>query len=396
MRIFLSAGEPSGDLHAANLAREIKKRYPDAEIVGFGGKHSEEAGVKLLYPLTDLAVMWFLQVFWKLPKFFELAKKADDYFRDHRPDAVVLIDYPGFHWALAKRAKARGIKVIYYVPPQLWAWAGWRVEKVRKWIDHVLCSLPFEPDWYKERGIEGATYVGHPYFDELDDRPLDCEFLDSMNKPDRPIVALLPGSRTQEVTRNFPVLLRSAVLVAKARPDVRFVVACLHEKHRLLAEKIAKSEGVSLDSLEFHAGRTPEIIRIAELAWAVSGSVSLELMNEALPTVVVYTIKKFDLFVAKRFMKTKFICLVNVIAGEAVMPEFLTDRDVSNEMAQYAIRWLNEPAERSQVAAKLARLRDEFARPGASIHAAERVISVVLEESRAGTKVKERSLTTSA
>ena len=376
MRFFISAGEPSGDLHAANLVRAIRERHPDAEIVGFGGDHFREAGATLLFPLTKLAVMWFGRVLLNLHKFIGLANQADDYFRDHRPDVLVLIDYPGFHWALAKRAKARGIPVVFYVPPQLWAWAGWRVEKVRKWVDRVLCSLPFEPDWYRERGIDYASYVGHPYFDELDDRPLDEAFLQDQKEKSGPLVALLPGSRTQELTRNFPVMLRAAARVAEARSDARFAVACLHEAHRKLATEIFESSGVPLDRLDIHCARTAELIRAADLSWSVSGSVGLELMNEALPTVVVYTIKPFDMFVARRFMKTKFISLVNLLAGEEVMPEYLTDRDVSAEMASHALRWLNDPMERSKASARLAELRGRVAVPGASRRAAEEILAM--------------------
>ncbi len=376
MRIFISAGEPSGDLHAANLARAILARRPDAEIVGFGGEHLKSTGARLLYPLTELAVMWFGRVLLNLRKFFKLADQADAYFRDEKPDVVVLIDYPGFHWALAKRAKARGIKVVYYVPPQLWAWAGWRVKKVQKWVDHVLCSLPFEPDWYHARNVPGATFVGHPYFDELSDRPLDSEFLRSHESLAGPLLAILPGSRTQELHRNFPVMLRAASRVAEARPDVRFSVACLHEKHQALALQMIRESGLSLPNLEVLCGKTPELIRLADVAWAVSGSVGLELMNEALPTVVVYTIKPFDLFVARRFMTTKFISLVNLLAGSEVMPEYLTDRDVSAEMSGHALRWLNDPNEREAASLRLAELRDRVAVPGASDRAADRVIEV--------------------
>ncbi len=376
MRIFISAGEPSGDLHAANLVRAIRERCPDAEIVGFGGDHSREAGVKLLFPLTDLAVMWIGRVLINLHTFIYWANQADRYFRDHKPDVVVLIDYPGFHWAIAKRAKARGIKVVYYVPPQLWAWAGWRVEKVRKWVDHVLCSLPFEPEWYRQRGIPNASYVGHPYFDELEDRPVDTDFIQTLETGGGPIVALLPGSRTQELTRNFPVMLQAAAHLAEKRPDVRFLVACLHEKHRALATEIAEQTPNLAGRLEIHAGRTPEIIRAARLAWTVSGSVSLELLSEALPSVVLYKIKPFDMFVAKRFMKTKYICLVNLLAGEELMPEFLTVHDVSADMANYALTWLSDEAEYDRIAMRLVALRANFAKPGATAHAADRVVAV--------------------
>ncbi len=152
MRIFISAGEPSGDLHAANLIGSLRRQYPDARFEGFGGERMTAAGAHLLYPLANLAVMWFLQVFLNIVTFIRLVFMADRHFRDHKPDAVVLVDYPGLHWWIAARAKARGIPVFYFVPPQIWAWAGWRVKKVRRSIDLVLCSLPFEPPWYHARG----------------------------------------------------------------------------------------------------------------------------------------------------------------------------------------------------------------------------------------------------
>src|SRR5262245_59940163 len=137
MQIFISTGEPSGDLHAANLIHALRKRIPSAAFVGFGGPNMEKAGARMLYPLVELAVMWFGRVLLNFHKFFWLLYRADQHFKNERPAAVILIDYPGFHWWVAWRAKVRGIPVFYYVPPQIWAWAGWRVKKVRKYVDHV-------------------------------------------------------------------------------------------------------------------------------------------------------------------------------------------------------------------------------------------------------------------
>ena len=378
MRIFISAGEPSGDLHGANLVASLRRRLPDAEFVGFGGPHMRAAGVRLLYPLTELAVMWFGRVLLNIRTFFRLADEADAYFRDERPDAVILIDYPGFHWALAKRAKTRGLTVHYYVPPQIWAWAGWRVEKVRKWVDHLYCSLPFEPAWYEARGIEGATYVGHPYFDELAERHVDTAIVDGLEAPGGPLVAILPGSRTQEVRRNLPVMLRAAAKLAAGRPGVRFAVACLHDRHKALASAILRQSGLDLPTLGLHSAQTPEIIRTANVAWAVSGSVGLELMVEALPTVVLYTVGRLDLIVSRRFIKSKYISLVNLLADDAVMPEYLADRDVSTELAGWAETWLGDPAVRAAASARLAELRGRVAVPGASDRAAGRIAGTLI------------------
>src|SRR5438552_3940444 len=176
MRIFLSAGEPSGDLHGANLIRTLQRLDPSVNCVGFGGERMHEAGCQLLYPLSRLAVMWFLRVLANGHVFLSLLSRADRFFQRHRPDAVVLIDYPGFNWWLARRAHFHGIPVFYFVPPQLWGWAGWRIRKMQRWVDEVLCTLPFEESWYRERGVR-AHYIGHPYFDELSQQQLDAEFL---------------------------------------------------------------------------------------------------------------------------------------------------------------------------------------------------------------------------
>ncbi len=149
MRLFFCAGEPSGDLHGASLIRSLRRLRPDLEFVGFGGDRMVAAGCHVLYPLCRLAVMWFARVLANAPTFLRLVSEADRFFRHHRPDAVVLIDYPGFNWWMARRAHFHGIPVFYFVPPQLWAWAGWRVEKMRRFVDHVLCTLPFEPPWYR-------------------------------------------------------------------------------------------------------------------------------------------------------------------------------------------------------------------------------------------------------
>src|SRR5206468_10273114 len=166
MRIFFSAGEPSGDVHGANLIGALRRLRPEVECEGFGGERMEAAGCRLHYPLTRLAVMWFLRALTNAPTFLDLLSRADRHFAKDPPDAVVLIDYPGFNWWVARRAHFHGIPVFYFVPPQLWAWAGWRVKKMRRFVDHVLCSLPFEETWYHERNVP-ADYVGHPFFDEL-------------------------------------------------------------------------------------------------------------------------------------------------------------------------------------------------------------------------------------
>jgi len=178
MRIFFSVGEPSGDVHGANLIRALQALEPGVECVGFGGDRMADAGCKHLFDMCNHAVMGLTQVLSSLPKLIGLVREADRYFQEHRPDAVVLIDYPGFNWWIARAAHRQGIPVYYFVPPQIWAWARWRVRKMRRFVDHVLCSLPFEEAWYRERGVN-AEYVGHPFFDELPRQRFDPLFMET-------------------------------------------------------------------------------------------------------------------------------------------------------------------------------------------------------------------------
>src|ERR1043165_8063957 len=235
--------------------------------------------------------MWFLRVLLNIHKFWGLATRADRYFRHHRPDAVVLIDYPGFNWWIARRAHFHGIPVFYFVPPQVWAWAGWRVEKMRRFVDHVLCSLPFEVPWYRERGV-AAEYVGHPFFDELPHQPLDPAFLATQRQQRGTIIGLLPGSRTQEVERNFLSQLKAAQMIHQSRPDTRFLVASFKDGQQKLADAMCGQFPFSKLPIQTFVKKTPEIIELSHACLAVSGSVSLELLYRVKPTVIGYRVSR--------------------------------------------------------------------------------------------------------
>jgi lipid-A-disaccharide synthase len=381
--IFISAGEPSGDLHGANLIRAFRRLDPNLQCVGFGGEKMESAGCRLLYPLTRLAVMWFARVLARAPLFLDLLSRADRYFRHRRPEAVILIDYPGFHWWLARRAHFHGIPVFYFVPPQLWGWAGWRVKKMRRWVDHVLCALPFEEPWYRSRGMP-AHYVGHPYFDELPEQRLDRTFLNEHRSQNGPIIGLLPGSRNQEVERNLSSLIRAAEMIHASRPDARFLVACFKPSHRQYIEErltriAATRSGAGQPPvrlpIETCVGKTAEVIELAHACIAVSGSVGLELLYRRRPSVVLYRIGWLDLKVCNVFKTAQYISLVNMLAGKELFPEFLTDRCEAQAISRHIIRWLNEPETYHTLCQELKELRARVAEPGACERAARMVLT---------------------
>lgn len=373
MRIFISAGEPSGDLHGANLIRELRRRRPDIECVGYGGPHMEAAGGRLLYPLTQLAVMWFLRVLANIHVFLGLVSKADRYFRHQRPDAVILIDYPGMHWWLARRAHFHGIPVFYFVPPQLWAWAGWRVQKMQRFVDHVLCSLPFEPAWYAARGVH-AEYVGHPYFDELPEQTTDAAFLAEQRGRPGKVIALLPGSRTQEVERNLDTLLGAAERVHAARPDTRFLVACYKESHRAM---VAAQLGKTRAPIEAHVGRTTEIIQLAHSCVAVSGSVGLELLYHRKPAVIVYRVGEVLFRLGKVLTTCRFMSLVNLLVDDVLYPEYPTRNCEAEAVSGHILHWLNDEGAYEKLRHRLEALRQEVAKPGACARAAQRVLETL-------------------
>jgi lipid-A-disaccharide synthase len=310
MRLFFSVGEPSGDLHAANLIRALAARVP-LTARGLGGPRMREAGCELLRDMSDLAVMGLWPVLARLPEFLRLRRQVDRVLASWRPDAVVLVDYPGFNWHVARCAKRRGIPVVYYGLPQLWAWASWRVSKVRRWVDHALCKLPFEQAWFAAHGCR-ATYVGHPYFDELRRQRLDAAFLQRFSETGMRWVTLLPGSRDHEVRQNLPLLLRAAWHIQQNVPGVRFAIASYSAAQAERARQVVARHSVPV---EVFAGRTPELIAAATCCLACSGSVSLELLYRAKPAVIVYRVGWATYQVMRHLVNVRYITLANLLAS---------------------------------------------------------------------------------
>ena len=391
MKLFFSVGEPSGDLHGANLISQLCRRKPGLYCAGFGGPRMQAAGCELLHDMTDMAVMGFGPVLARLPKFYALKAQADRYFREQRPDGVVLIDFPGFNWHIVERAKVHGIPVFYYGVPQLWAWMPWRVKRVRKYVDHALCKLPFEEAWLRERGCN-ATYVGHPYFDELRSQKLDTSFIsrfDPAVNEGRRLVTLLPGSRGHEVTYNLPTLLKAAELVRRQVPDVTFAIASYNNKQADAARRLAAGSKVPV---EVHVGRTPELISAAHVCLACSGSVSLELLYHAKPSVMVYKFSPLSPFywTLRAMIRVKYMTLVNLLAADelhptdlrnydpalpgnekVLFPEYPSCLDKSAEVARHAIEWLKNEESRQTLIHRLEELRTRVGGSGASQHAAD-------------------------
>ena len=404
MHIFFSVGEPSGDQHGAELMDTISQRAPGVRFSGFGGPHMEDAGLNSLCRLTDHAVMGVWAVIPLLLTFYRLVQKAGRFLEEQKPDAVVLIDFPGFNWWIARKAKRAGVPVYYYMPPQLWAWAPWRIRKVRRFIDHILAALPFEADWYRDRGVS-VEYVGHPFFDEVAEKELDQPFCrklrndaseaavqdardDAAADSDSPrILGVLPGSRNQEVRRNFPVMLQVLRNLHARHPGVRFPVACYRESHREFCRELQQSDCPELP-IEFHVGRTSEIIETSDCCLMVSGSVSLELLARATPAVVMYRAPLMMFLAGKLLITCRYMSLPNLIAGRIVMPEFPFMGRVNHHarrLEDVLARWIADDFELADAARSLRELRHEVVQTGGIERAADAILRLTSEETTTST-----------
>lgn len=386
-RIFFSVGEPSGDLHGANLIRVLRARAPALIPVGFGGPRMAEAGCRLDCDMTDLAVMGAIDVLKNLHTFRQRLRLARSALEQHQPRAVVLIDYPGFNWWIARHAKELGIPVYYYGVPQLWGWAPWRVHKLRRLVDHVLCKLPFEPAWFEARGVK-ARFVGHPYFDELASRKLDADYLGSMRRPGTPLITLLPGSRHREVRSSLPVMADVVRRIAVRVPHARFACASFSEEQARTARSFLAGFKIPV---EIYTRRTPELIEAANCCLACSGSVSLELLYHRKPSIILYRISPWMYGLQHAMRTARYITLVNLFAAETIqrrpferlgpaereklpMPEYLLARNDGEGIARQLVHWLSDPQEYASRVAVLDTIRQEFARTGASQRAADYIL----------------------
>ena len=374
-RIFISAGEASGDLHGSNLVRAILARAPEAEITALGGPRMLAAGARLLADTVELGIIGFLPIFSLTSRYLGLLSLADRFIAAWRPDAIVTIDNPGFHFLLANRFRARGIPALWYIPPQLWAWAPWRVRKLRRRFTHVACVLPVEERFFRERGVP-ATFVGHPVVDHLRNLDLDQDFIESLRRRrgDR-VVALMPGSRRQEVA---PILRRQLVVaraLAARDPDCSFVMALAAEEHR---EWVARETAASGLPIRTVVGKTHEVQSAADLALAKSGTTALELAYYETPMAVFYNVSWAEWNLAGRWLvKTPYLALPNALAGRRIVPEYMWNKPPTRQEIDEVTRLLVDPRRRTEMRADLADVRRRIDVPGTTDNTAALVLDMV-------------------
>jgi len=358
-RIYISAGEPSADAHAAAVATALRRRFPGVELEALGGPLMEGAGVRVLDRMEAFSVVGFVEAIAKIPAHYRLLARVKKAFNEHRYDLVILVDYPGYHLRAAAAAAAAGIPVLYYIAPQMWAWGQNRVRKLAP-VNQLAVILPFEEAFFRARGV-AATFVGHP----LKDRPAPPARLEARRAvgldPNRTTLGLFPGSRAQEVRRHWAMFREAAAKVLAVRPDVQIVLAGTRE-----------AEYPEPGVIKVHYGDPLLVFAAADAGLCKSGTTTLEAAIADLPMVITYRVHPISSFIALRVLRVPWVGLVNLVAGYEVAPEFLQRRAMPDALADGVLPLLDadNPATRRQREG-LRLVRERLGAPGAADRVAE-------------------------
>jgi lipid-A-disaccharide synthase len=325
-KIYIISGEASGDLHAANLVAELKKQNNSLEFRAWGGDRLRNEGVIIDKDIKELAFMGFLEVLLNIRTIFKNIRSCKENLLNFKPDLIILVDYPGFNLRIAKWAKSRGICVYYYISPQIWAWKESRIHRIKKTVERMYCILPFEKEFYMKHSLN-VSYLGHPLLDEVNKfKLLNNNSLELENK--RPILAILPGSRKQEIERKLPLMIAAS----SQFPEYTVIVACAPNLDLTYYEKFKTQEVL------FVKNQTYNLLQNAELAIVTSGTATLEAALFKVPQVVCYKSSFISFFIAKKLIKIKFISLVNLIANKEIVRELIQQDCTASKIAGELIK----------------------------------------------------------
>ena len=346
-KILISAGEASGDLYAASLVETLRRRFPEAEFFGCAGPRMRQAGVRAVVEAESLSVVGLFEVVRHIPRIWDEYRKLIQAARRERPRLAILTDSPDFNLRVARRLKRLGVPVVYLVAPQVWAWRRGRIPLMRRVIDHLLCIFPFEEEFFRRHGIS-ATYIGHPLSRLIRPSLTKADFFRKHNlAADRPLVALLGGSRRGEAGRHLPILVEAAGAIERQQP-AQFVLATPASGFAHFRERIS---GASIQVIE---GETWDVLAHADVALAASGTVTIEAALLGTPMVTFYKVSALSWRLGRRLVRVPYYTMVNLVAGRAVVPELMQNEISGERLAAEALRLLNSPGARDEMRRGLA------------------------------------------
>jgi lipid-A-disaccharide synthase len=374
--ILIVAGEASGDLHGAALVRELKKLDPSVTVQGIGGRKMEEAGVDIIVPSSEIAVVGLTEVFSKLHNIYKAHRDMRRLLNQTRPDLLILIDFPDFNISLARTAKRFNVPVLYYVSPQLWAWRSGRAKKLAARVDKMAVILPFEKEFYRKTGVDlDVEYVGHPLMDAIPsglDRAAIFRELGLVEG--RAVMGLLPGSRTAEIKNILPAMIGAAEILSKRNNTLQFILP--------LASTITKElidSFINRTSLKIIVSRRDvySILGVCDLALVASGTATLETALMGVPMVVAYRVSPLSFRIGKMVVSTPHVSLVNLIAGREIVPELLQDDVTPQKLAERASVILENDAYRKEMIMNLGKVRESIGERGASEKTAKIAVDII-------------------
>jgi len=368
-RIFISAGELSGDIHGGNLVAALKKLEPEINVMAVGGDNMAAAGVELICHIRETSFMGFAEVIKHLPAVRRLWKTTLNHLDNTKPNLAVVIDYPGFNLRLAKALTARHIPVIYYISPQVWAWRESRVKKIKRYTQQVLCILPFEEEWFQKRGVT-AHFVGHPLLDQIAKEQQQNEVVQSLRPPDaKPFIGLFPGSRQQEVERHLPVMINTISLLKKKFPAIKAAVAVAPE---INIEHFINDK----DDLFFWIkNHNHQLIQESDGLIMASGTATLEATIFQKPFTVIYKMSGISYRLGKRLVKVPFITIANLVAGQQIVTEFIQTYASAPNIATEVEAIILNQFYHDRIVRSLAEVVHQLGEAGASERAAKIILS---------------------
>ena len=372
-RIFISAAEPSADIHCAKLIQTLNRERADIIFAGLGGSHMQQAGCRLIESMASRAAMHY-NVLTQLGYYFRVLKNIKNYFKNNKVDLVILCDSPAFNFHVAKIAKAHGVPTLFYVAPQLWAWAPWRIHKLRRLCDRLACLLPFEEKYFNSRGIK-TQFVGNPLFDDAPDVLAQTRAEKTFDL-DSPTIAIMPGSRRAEIETLFEPMQQIAVALKKKKPNSKFIFVAANDnvKHYLYAKQNRDLRA------EFSTNTVIETACRSDLVLVASGSATLQVAATGAATVIMYQSNKFLWhLIGRHLIRIPDMSLVNIVAGRKLVPEFMPCFSSTKPIYEESLRLLNsDPSQLQKLHDELVRITDPLLKLNASENTA-RIVAEMLE-----------------